>query len=173
MTTVDAGAARRGQAAALVAGQVALLGAQAVLRRGSRPASWPRSSVARAAACALAAAGTAILLSGAGSLGRGLTASPLPNDHAQLQTDGLYAAVRHPIYTGVIALSLARTLQSRDWRQGVLTVLLSLLLRGKSAFEEDALRRRFPGYRAYAAQTPRFVPRYGSVRTTRATAAGD
>jgi protein-S-isoprenylcysteine O-methyltransferase Ste14 len=146
------------RAAAFVAGQILLLGAQALLRRRARPPDWGRSTAVRATTGGLALGGGAILAVGSGSLGRGLTVSPLPNDHAQLRTDGLYGLVRHPIYSGVIALSLARTLHSRDRRQVALTAMLIVLLEGKSSFEEKALRQRFAEYSTYAAGTPRFVP---------------
>jgi len=146
-------------AATLVACQLLLLGTQALLRRRSRKPDWPRPPVVRVATAALAVGGGVILIAGAGALGRGLTASPLPNEHAQLRTGGLYRRMRHPIYSGLIALSLARTLDSRDHRQAVLSSALILLLRGKSSFEERALGRRFADYPAYAAATPRFIPR--------------
>ena len=113
----------------------------------------------RVACAGLAVGGSGFLLVGAGTLGRSLTISPLPSERAQLRTDGLYGLVRHPIYSGIIALSLARTLQSRDRRQAALTALLIVLLRGKSSFEENALRQRFAEYPSYAAATPRFLPR--------------
>jgi protein-S-isoprenylcysteine O-methyltransferase Ste14 len=127
----------------------------------------------RAASAGLAVGGSAILISGGASLGRGLTISPLPNDHARLRTDGLYGVVRHPIYSGVIALSLARTLQSRDRRQVALTAALILLLATKSYCEKNELRRRFAEYPSYAAVTPRFVPpskvHSAPLNTTRTT----
>jgi protein-S-isoprenylcysteine O-methyltransferase Ste14 len=97
---------------------------------------------------------------GAGrSLGPGLTASPLPNARAELRTDGLYRHVRHPIYSAVILVSVARTVASGDARQAAVSIALGSLLSGKSSFEERALARRFPDYPAYAARTLRFVPR--------------
>jgi protein-S-isoprenylcysteine O-methyltransferase Ste14 len=149
-------------AAAFVGGQILLLGAQALLRRRTRP-DWGRSTTVRATTSVLALGGSAILAIGSGALGRGLTVSPLPNDHAQLRTNGLYGLVRHPIYSGVIALSLARTLHSRDRRQAALTAMLIVLLEGKSSFEETALRQRFAEYPSYAAGTPRFVPHLPSL----------
>jgi protein-S-isoprenylcysteine O-methyltransferase Ste14 len=149
---------KRYQAAAFVAGQIVLLGAQACLRRRTRPPDWQASIPVRVATAGLAIGGSAILVISSGSLGRGLTVSPLPNERAQLRTDGLYGLVRHPIYSGVIALSLARALHSRDRLQAALTAMLILLLEGKSSFEENALRQRFAEYPSYAAATPRFVP---------------
>ncbi len=43
------------------------------------------------------------------ALGRGLTAAPLPNSHAELRTGGLYRFVRHPIYSGLLLFAVART----------------------------------------------------------------
>ena len=50
--------------------------------------------------------GLAILLIGAVNLGRSLTALPTPVPHGELRTGGLYRWMRHPIYTGVMALTL-------------------------------------------------------------------
>ena len=158
MTPTEPRSNTRCQAAAFVAGQVVLLGAQACLRRRTRLPDWQASTPVRVATAGLAIGGSAILIIGSSSLGRGLTVSPLPNERAQLRTDGLYGLVRHPIYSGVIALSLARTLYARDRRQAALTAALIVLLEGKSSFEENALRQRFAKYPAYAAVTPRFVP---------------
>jgi len=163
VTLEEPGSDERYRAAAFVAGQIALLGAQALLRRRTRPPDWRRSMPVRAATGVLAIGGSAILAIGSGSLGRGLTVSPLPNEHAQLRTDGPYGLIRHPIYSGVIALSLARTLRSRDRRQAALTAMLIVLLEGKSSFEEKALRQRFADYSSYAAGTPRFVPHLPSL----------
>jgi protein-S-isoprenylcysteine O-methyltransferase Ste14 len=139
-----------------VAAQVALLAAQAMLRRRR---DWPTPAPVRVVACALGACGAAIVAAGSASLGSGLTASPLPNARTELRTDGLYRHVRHPIYTGVIAISCARTLSSGDHRQATLSAALVLLLLGKSHLEERALSSRFNEYPAYAGATPRFIPR--------------
>ena len=39
-------------------------------------------------------------------LGRGLTATPVPNRSAQLRTGGLYAWVRHPLYTALLVFAV-------------------------------------------------------------------
>ena len=140
----------------LVLVQVGLLGAQALLRRRQ---DWPTPTGLRVAAALAGAAGVAVIVRAGLSLGPGLTASPLPNARAELRTDGLYRHVRHPIYSAVILLSAARTVASADARQAAVSIALGSLLYGKSSFEERALARRFPDYPAYAARTPRFVPR--------------
>jgi protein-S-isoprenylcysteine O-methyltransferase Ste14 len=140
----------------LVVVQVGLLGAQALLRRRQ---DWPTPTGLRVAAGLAGAAGVAVMVGAGRSLGPGLTASPLPNARAELRTDGLYRHVRHPIYSAVLLLSVARTVASGDARQAAVSIALGSLLYGKSSFEERALARRFPDYPAYAARTPRFVPR--------------
>ena len=142
-------------AAAAVAAQVALLAAQVVLRRRH---DWPTPAAVKLGTGAVTVAGAAVIGAAGSSLGRGLTASPLPNPHAELRTDGLYRFVRHPIYTGVLAMSWARTAASGDRRQVALSVLLMLLLYSKSTLEEQVLARRFSAYPSYAAGTPRFIP---------------
>ena len=142
-------------AAAAVAAQVALLTAQVLLKRRH---DWPTPAAVKLVTGAVAMAGVAVIGAAGSSLGRGLTASPLPNPHAELRTDGLYRYVRHPIYTGVLAMSWARTAASGDRRQVALSVLLMLLFYGKSTLEEQVLARRFSAYPSYAAGTPRFIP---------------
>ena len=143
-------------AAAAVAAQVALLAAQALLKRRH---DWPTPATVKLGAGTVALVGAAVLATAGLSLGRGLTSSPLPNAYAELRTDGLYRHVRHPIYAGVIAMSWARTVGSGDRRQAALSAALVLLFYGKSTVEERALSRRFSDYASYAARTPRFVPR--------------
>lgn len=146
-------------ALAAVAAQVTLLTAQAVLNPGH---DWPTPAPLKVGAGTVALIGAAVLATAGSSLGRGLTASPLPNSHAELRTDGLYRQVRHPIYAGVIAMSWARTAASGDRRQAVLSAALVLLFYGKSTLEERVMTRRFNAYSSYAAGVPRFIPRLSS-----------
>ncbi|MEV4701728.1 hypothetical protein [Actinoplanes sp. NPDC049316] len=139
----------------LVALQLLLL-AGLVLLPG--PRAWhPRGWLTAAAATAIVAA-AAVAVAGAVRLGAGLTASPLPSSAARLRTTGVYACVRHPIYSalllggaGVVALG------GRITRVGVWPALLALLWL-KTRLEERALAARFPGYDSYAAATPRLLP---------------
>jgi protein-S-isoprenylcysteine O-methyltransferase Ste14 len=93
------------------------------------------------------------------SLGKALTASPIPNEQGQLQTGGIYSLVRHPIYFGLLTLGLGVVLDAGYWPQIVILVMLYVLLRIKSDFEESLLRQKYPDYAAYAAKTPKFFPR--------------
>jgi protein-S-isoprenylcysteine O-methyltransferase Ste14 len=108
----------------------------------------------------MAIAGVILLVSFAG-LGNSLTASPLPKQRGQLITTGLYSYVRHPIYSGLLLLSLGAVLDAGWWPQLVVALMLFLLLRIKAQFEESLLRKAYPKYAAYAAKTPMFFPRLG------------
>jgi len=139
----------------LVAGQFALIGIL-VLLPGRR--DWPVPGALTIFCGVTAIIGLAVMVAGATGLGRGLTATPLPNAHAQLRTGGLYRFVRHPIYSGLILMMASFTVASgsvfRLLTLGVLVLLLTL----KARWEETRLARRFEGYAGYAARTPRFVP---------------
>ena len=102
--------------------------------------------------------GIAIMVVAALGLGRGLTASPLPNDRAQLRTAGLYGLVRHPIYSGLLLFSLAQVVSSGRLLVALAGLLLTVLINAKARWEERRLGERFEGYREYADRTARFVP---------------
>jgi len=114
-------------------------------------------AVARAAQVA-AAVGIVVMVVAGTALGRGLTAAPLPNSHADLRTGGLYRFVRHPIYSGLLLLALAVTLTSGSLWTAAACIALVALINAKARWEEQHLAARFPGYAAYAARTPRFIP---------------
>jgi protein-S-isoprenylcysteine O-methyltransferase Ste14 len=139
----------------LVTGQAALLVTLAALPRRR---DWPLPRVLRAAAVLLTGSGAGIAVISSTSLGKGLTALPLPNERAELRTGGLYRYVRHPIYTGVLTAAIGRTVLLRNrWAVPVSAGLVTLLA-VKARFEETHLRARFAGYEAYARRTPRFMP---------------
>lgn len=140
---------------ALVGGQFALLAGLVLVPDGD---DWQVAAPVRTAGAAMTIAGLAgIGVAGLG-LGRGLTATPVPNRKAQLRTGGLYGWVRHPIYTALLVVAAGRvTVSGSVLHIGILAALL-VLLNGKAGWEEKLLAERFDGYRAYAATVPRFLP---------------
>jgi protein-S-isoprenylcysteine O-methyltransferase Ste14 len=156
-----------------VGAQFALFAAVfAPVRRPTRPAAGPgvpagRPGAAprgvpgtRSGAGALGVgAGAAVALAGAVRLGRQLTPVPLPGKRARLHTGGAYAHVRHPVYTGVMAASVARGLTAGSRSRLAASIALCGLLTAKARWEERHLRVRFPDYDGYASRTPRFLPR--------------
>jgi protein-S-isoprenylcysteine O-methyltransferase Ste14 len=139
----------------LVSVQLSLLGTLCAEALRRLPAlRWWRGVPATASMLA----GGAVALWGAGALGGALRAHPAPAAEAVLRTDGAYRWVRHPIYSGVLLASAGASAAAGTWRAlGALAALVALF-QVKARYEEGLLRARFPGYAAYAARTPRFVP---------------
>lgn len=106
-------------------------------------------------------AGSAILLISFLKLGNSLTALPVPKEQGQLQTGGLYARVRHPIYFALLVMGFGVMLDAGYWPQVIVYMLLYVLLSTKAEFEESLLREKYPEYKKYAEKTPRFFPRLG------------
>lgn len=139
----------------LVAGQFALLGLLVLLPGRT---DWPVPRGLAVVCIVTTVAGLAVMVVGATALGRGLTATPLPNEHALLRTGGLYRFVRHPIYGGLLLTMASVTVASGSVFRLLVLGLLVLLLTLKARWEEARLAHRFDGYAAYAARTPRFAP---------------
>ena len=139
----------------LVAGQFVLI-AILVLLPGRH--DWPVPAALTVVCSVATVLGLAVMVIGATGLGRGLTATPLPNAHAQLRTGGLYRFARHPIYSGLMLTMGSITVASGSGFRLLTLGVLVLLLTVKARWEETRLTERFEGYASYAARTPRFVP---------------
>jgi protein-S-isoprenylcysteine O-methyltransferase Ste14 len=147
----------------LVAGQFVLIGIL-VLLPGRH--DWPVPAALKVACSIATVVGLAVMVIGATALGRGLTATPLPNAHAKLRTGGLYRYARHPIYSGLLLTMGSITVASGSGYRLLALGVLVLLLTVKARWEETRLMQRFEGYADYAARTPRFVPRLRSARSS-------
>ena len=78
----------------------------------------------------------------------------------RLAVDGLYARIRHPQYVGFIAIMIGFLLQWPTLPTLLMFPVLLLVYRKLAASEERDTRARFgAAWDAYAAVTPRFVPR--------------
>jgi len=140
---------------ALVTAQFVLLLALVLVPRGG---GWAVPPWLRVVAGVFGVMGVVIMLFGGTALGRGLTAAPLPNAHAQLRTGGLYRFVRHPIYSGLLLMAGAIAVVSGSVARLLVFAALVALINVKARWEERQLMRRFPDYATYLARTPRFVP---------------
>lgn len=82
----------------------------------------------------------------------------LKHDH-EIIDRGPYAYVRHPIYTGILAMILGSALLEFDVARTLAVALAFLSFRIKLGQEENLLSTHFPGtYPAYAARTRRLIP---------------
>lgn len=99
-----------------------------------------------------------VAVAGAKALGRNLTPFPKPADHAELVQHGIYAKIRHPLYTAVILAGFGWALLWLSWPAAVVATALTPFFHAKSCREERMLRQKFPGYREYETCTSRFIP---------------
>ena len=95
--------------------------------------------------------------------------------HDELATDGPYARMRHPQYAGFMAIMVGFLLQWPTLPTLVMFPVLAYVYRRLAISEERTTRERFAErWDAYAAVTPRFVPRLSrpAARPPRAHEAG-
>jgi protein-S-isoprenylcysteine O-methyltransferase Ste14 len=105
------------------------------------------------------ASGLVLVCVGGAQLGPSMTPFPLPRARGELREHGLYAHVRHPIYTGGILVAAGWSIVFASVVGGVLTLLLVVFFDLKSRREEHWLLERYPQFEEYRRRTPgRFVP---------------
>jgi protein-S-isoprenylcysteine O-methyltransferase Ste14 len=92
--------------------------------------------------------------------GRKLTPLPEPNPALGLQRTGVYALIRHPMYTGLLLSAFGLAILAQKplaiAAAGALTVFFNL----KAREEERRLQRNYPEYADYQRATGRFLPRW-------------
>ncbi len=84
---------------------------------------------------------------------------PDPKSGGRLVTAGPYRFVRHPMYVAVLVFGAGMAAAYGEPWRWMACALLALVLDRKAAYEERALRAKFPDYAGYAARTGRFLPR--------------
>jgi protein-S-isoprenylcysteine O-methyltransferase Ste14 len=111
------------------------------------------------AALAAAAGGAALFGGGVKGLGRQITPFPKPVEEGTVRRDGAYGLVRHPMYGGVLLLTLGWALAASPvallpW------VTAAAFLDAKRRREEKWLAETHPDYDAYRAEVPRSLIPY-------------
>lgn len=91
-------------------------------------------------------------------LRRNLTPLPYPVAHNRLVTLGVYALVRHPLYSSQLFAALGWTLYTLSLVHLALLVLAALFFDYKASKEEGWLRERHPEYSDYALRVRKFIP---------------
>ncbi|GAB2825292.1 hypothetical protein GCM10027022_14950 [Alpinimonas psychrophila] len=145
----------------LVALQFALLIGLVVLPTGN---VWPYPEWLAILALVLMLGGVMVVLFALVGLGKAATATPVPKEGAPLRTNGLYALVRHPIYSGLLAAGFGLALRGGSIWHLLVFAALVVLLSLKSRWEERMLSVVHPEYALYAARVGRFVPGIGKLK---------
>ncbi len=154
---------RRGQRGEyLVAVQFALLFAF-VLAPTWNPWATPETLAALAPwrwALGLAGAAAGLALGGLGvlALSSNLTPLPYPVDHNRLVRHGVYAIVRHPLYSSQLFAALGWVAFTLSLPHLALLVLGLLFFDHKASREERWLTERHPEYAEYAQGVRKLVP---------------
>lgn len=104
--------------------------------------------------------GCGVALAGAGllHLGANLTPFPRPRDNGALVQHGVYAIVRHPIYSGIILGAFGWSLVRGSSVALALSAALLIFFHFKSRREERWLVERYPEYADYQQRVKKIIP---------------
>lgn len=112
--------------------------------------------------------GPALLLLGAAISGKAvydlgrkqLSIWPAPVPNGQLQTNGMYEYVRHPIYSGLILASTGFSVATGSPARLAITLAMTAFLLKKIEVEETYLEDAYEAYQDYAEMVPfKIIPR--------------
>ncbi len=104
------------------------------------------------------AAGMLVSVLGGVRLGKSLTPYPRPLAKSALRTTGLYAWVRHPIYSGIILAALGWAIYHQSLAALAGAAVLLVFFDRKAAREEAWLMKKFSGYGAYRRRVRKLIP---------------
>jgi protein-S-isoprenylcysteine O-methyltransferase Ste14 len=126
---------------------VCVFGATYFLDRGPRIIA--PHGLAEVIGAALCAAGLVLMLFAFVSLGRAVQIAPDPRPDAHLVTRGIYARLRHPMYTAMLALVVGLFLRRPTVLIGIAAAIVMIYLVLKVRLEEKLLLGRYPEYAEY------------------------
>ena len=84
---------------------------------------------------------------------------PSPKKQMQLQTKGIYAFARHPIYSGIIIAFYAWGIAHASEYKILIALMFHLFIYFKARYEEKLLRKKFENYKTYHQKTGMFFPK--------------
>lgn len=115
-------------------------------------------SAARTAGLILSATGLVIMAAALIVIRRVIQIAPEPRADGHLVTGGIYARLRHPIYTGMLLVIAGLFLRRPTPAIAVTGAVLIALLFAKVRYEETLLLARYKEYAAYQARTWGLLP---------------
>ena len=71
---------------------------------------------------------------------------------------GIYALIRHPLYTAVFCAAVGWSLGWQSWPALVVSLALGCFFDAKARREEYWLRQKFPEYAGYERRVRRLIP---------------
>lgn len=119
----------------------------------------PQIDTVHVVAAILCIGGLGLCLWARAILGRNWSGTVTLKENHELIVRGPYRLVRHPIYTGLIAMLLATALQQGHIAGMIGVVLAAVSFWIKSSYEEELMLRQFPNdYPAYRERVKRIIP---------------
>ena len=82
-------------------------------------------------------------------LGKSLSPMPRPKENSKLITNGIYSAIRHPMYYSLIIISYSLFIKSFTIYNLILSILLTFIISNKIKIEEEYLTKKFHNYISY------------------------
>lgn len=98
---------------------------------------------------ALVIKGAWLGIAGVRDLGSNRTPHPQPLEEGQLMTQGIYARVRHPLYSSLIHVAFGWSFLWGSAPALMVSLVLTVWLIAKARLEERLMREKFPEYEAY------------------------
>ena len=90
-------------------------------------------------------------------LGENLTPLPYPMNESSLIKNNSYKNVRHPLYKGLLVISLGICIFSLSLIHLFLLISLAYILKIKALKEEEGLKIKFPEYKIYIKEVPAII----------------
>jgi protein-S-isoprenylcysteine O-methyltransferase Ste14 len=117
---------------------------------------------------AMIALGLIIVLWGIIQLRQQLSPLPSPRSSAKLIKSGIYAVIRHPIYSGILFAAFGLAIYEVNPIRLVFALALMIFFTIKAGYEERRLMEVFRDYDDYKLRTGRFFPDWSAGAVDRA-----
>ncbi len=112
----------------------------------------------RTAGIVLAIAGLLLMGSAFPSISEAVQIAPAPKPGARLVTRGIYRWLRHPMYTGILMISIGIFLTTPTVLVGAVAAAIIVFLALKVRFEEKLLAAAYRDYASYKRRTRGLFP---------------